>query len=34
MKKLALGLFALIPIALFGWAFYLIASAQPQPNWD
>ena len=34
MKKLALGLFALIPIALFGWTCYLIASAPPQPNWD
>lgn len=34
MKRFSIGLFAIIPIALIGWACYLIASAPPQPNWD
>ena len=34
MKKLAISLFTIIPIALIGWTCYLIASAPLQPNWD
>jgi ABC-type spermidine/putrescine transport system permease subunit II len=34
MRKLAVGLLFALPVALLGLAFYLIAFAPPQPDWD